>query len=146
MLYDKITELCHTLGIPVPESDDHGHYYFPFEGGLELTCSQHKNGIMLSAPVASLPENAQEAEDMCRKALHTSLGIIQKSPDVVALDSNTSKLVLYRKVKEERHQTARFSDAVEEFLNTLELVKHTVGKKKKTFTPPPMFGGGMQRF
>ncbi|MCG8530937.1 MAG: CesT family type III secretion system chaperone [Desulfovibrionales bacterium] len=146
MLYDKITELCNTLGISVPNADEHGHYYFPFEGGLELTCSQHKQGIMLSAPVIDLPENVQEAEDVCRKALHTSLGIMQKSPDVVALDKKTSKIVLYRRVKEERHQKTLFADAVEEFLNTLELVRNTVGKKEKAFSPPPMFGGGLQRF
>lgn len=146
MLYDKITELCNTLGISVPEADEQGRYYFPFEGGLELTCSQHKKGIMLTAPVIKLPENAHEAENVCRKALHTSLGIIQKSPDVVAIDAASSEIVLFRRVKDDNHQNKVFTDAVEEFLNTLELVRNTVGKKEKAFSPPPMFGGGMQRF
>ena len=146
MLYDKITELCHTLGIPVPEPNEHGAYIFPFEGGLELSCAKHKGGIMLSAPVAELPKDEQAAEDMCRKALHTSLGIMQKSPDVIALDNETSTLVLYRRFTEDTHQAVRFADAVEEFLNTLELMRNTVEQKTKRFTPPPMFGGVPQRY
>ena len=146
MLYDKITELCHTLGIPVPDADEHGGYVFPFEGGLELHCSQHKGGIMLSAPVASVPDDKHMKDDMCRKMLQTSLGIMRKSPDVVAIDENTSSFIVYRRFIEDSYQSVRFPDAVEEFLNTLELIKNRVRQKTRRFAPPPMYGGMPQRY
>ena len=146
MLYDKITELCHTLGTQVPEPNEHGAYIFPFEGGLELTCSQHKGGIMLSAPVAPVPEDEQVSEDLCRKLLHTSLGIIQKSPDVLSLDAKSAQFVLYRRFIEDTHQVVRFADAVEEFLNTLELVREKARQKRTAASVPPMYGGASYRF
>ncbi len=69
-----IADVCGKLDLPMPPMNDHGRFLVSLPDGFTVEIATSREHITFFGQIRPLPENADEANHLCREMLTLSLG------------------------------------------------------------------------
>lgn len=137
-LTQAVAEISKELTISPPAPAEDGSVTFEFSNDLALTCFARNGALYLQGLVAHLPRlslSQLQIQALYKRLLQTSLGIMKESAVCLSLTPDEKDIILYRRIIFGMHQQISIVDAVEEFLNRLEMLRAKTTAPQ--YTRPP---------
>jgi len=105
--------------LQAPSRDEHGRYHFLIDGELEIALFQHGNQILIEGQLQPLPDGRNEAGALLEQSLRRHLGRLRDHQEVLSLDPDDDRLVLFRQLGARGLSLADFDQAIGDFANGL---------------------------
>ncbi len=126
-------------GMVKPGSDEHGRYYFLFDGDLEVCLFQTGERIYMEGDIGALPPDPVRTEAFLRGRLRRNLARLGDRHEVLSIDPDSDRLVLFRQLPARKLSNLDFDRAMEDFVNALTFWDtETETVSREAVAPPPM--------
>ena len=107
-------------GVADVASDISGAYYLLFDAQYEVRLSDEMRSIRMEADLGELPEDRRAATAILDELMALHLAGGQDASEVLAIDAETGRLILFNSLKTERLDPKLFARALSQFVNGLE--------------------------
>jgi hypothetical protein len=122
-----------------PQRVEQGRYYFLFDGSLEVALFQTGDRIYLEGRLEAIPADNLQAEAVLTRNLKRHLARLQDKQEVLSMDPEDGRLVLFRQLPARSLSILDFEQAMEAFVNGLAFWSEDTGGRPQAATqPPPM--------
>lgn len=140
MLSQHIKSFCQSKSIREIKPDQFNIYHLNFAGGHTVECFEISGTAYMQAHVTSVPQNYAESHLVLARLMKISLGLIKDSITALNLSDDGTTIMMHRRFSDIGHQSSSFEEALEAFLNTLEVFKANVTPtQRKQSMPEFMF-------
>ena len=140
MEFDRLIKaFAEQMGAGDMSPEDGGHYLLTFDGRLNVRCLRAgKEKMIISGKVGELPQDERQTDDFLRRLLHINLARMKNQKEVLSIEPEDGRLILFRPVATEEMSVERIMDIMEGFLENMEFWCDTAGEQPKT-APHPFF-------
>ena len=107
-----------------PSRDEEGRYHFLIDGDLEIALFQHGHKIVLEAQLQPLPGGRNEVGPFLEQSLRRHLGRLRDHQEVLSLDPDDDRLVLFRQLSAPGLSVVDLDQAIGDFANGLAFWQH----------------------
>lgn len=110
----KLSKLAHLAG------NADGSYCLLFDGEYEVRLSQYLRIIRIEADLGELPEDRTACGAMLDELMSLQLAESQDAAEILAVDDETSHLVLFANLQANRSSAQIFASVLSQFVNGQE--------------------------
>ena len=142
-LQSLVSNFSRQRGLPLPPAEADGSVRFTLDLQLEVSLVQIGYQLLVEGRLCSLPESSDRAEELLARCLRQQLGRVRDYSEAVAMDPESSALVLYRRVDARSLDDGGFENLLSEFANSLEFWRLAVEVQHRSTAPQPMMPGMM---
>lgn len=136
MLSQHIKSFCQSKSIREIKPDQSNTYHLNFAGGHTVECFEISGISYMQARVTSISPKHDESQHVLAKLMKISLGLIKDSSAVLNLSDDGTTIMMHRRFSDNGHKSASFEEALEAFLNTLEMFKANVTPTQRRQSMP----------
>ena len=133
---ELIRAFTERLYIDLPPPREDGSYQFFVDDRYTVTCLPAAgNTLIITAELTALPQDEWQKKDFLLDILKVNLARMYFQNEVLSLDPETKKLVLFNRISLTNLKVEQFIILFEQFLNTLEFwLDYTTQQEKRPTT------------